>query len=256
MLSHRLIARLDIKGPNVVKGIQMEGLRVVGKPDELAQRYANSGAHELLYIDTVASLYGRNQLETLIEETAERVFVPITVGGGIADVQSVAGLLRAGADKVAVNKAALERPQLIREIADQYGSQAICISIAAKRRGDWWECYVDAGRQPTGADAVTWAQEAVALGAGEILVTSIDRDGMMKGADMALLAAIGPLPVPLVYGGGVANAQQARECIAAGADAVAIGAALHYGRTTLLEVQHELDQVNIPHAGHAAGAPA
>src|SRR3990167_9203573 len=154
----RLIARLDIKGSNVVKGVQMEGLRVVGKPEEMAQRYAESGADEILYIDTVASLYGRNQLEALLEKTCENVFVPITVGGGIGSVQDARRLFNAGADKVAINTAALKRHALINEMASHFGSQAVVVSIEAKRVGGRreWESYIDNGRQKTGVDVGRW----------------------------------------------------------------------------------------------------
>ena len=250
MLLPRLIARLDIKGPNVVKGIHFEGLRVMGKPAEMAERYANQGAHELLYIDTVASLYGRNQLETLIQETAERVFIPITVGGGISDCKSVNRLLRSGADKVAVNTAALKRPELIRELADQFGSQAITVSIQVKRRTDGaasgkYEAYAECGRQRTEYDAVQWGCEAVRLGAGEILLTSIDRDGTMKGCDLDLICAL-RLPVPVVAGGGIGTVQHVNDALSAGADAVAIGSALHYNKLTFAEVEHGITKSNFP----------
>ena len=239
MLSHRIIARLDIKGPNVVKGIHFEGLRIVGKPAILAERYANQGAHEILYIDTVASLYGRNQLETLIQETSERVFVPITVGGGIADCESVNRLLRAGADKVAINTAALKRPELIRELAQEFGSQAITVSIQAKRNngeaGEYY-CYAECGRERAGQDVRDWAAHCCELGAGEILITSIDRDGTLRGPDLELIAALKDLPVPIVYGGGIGSVSDSLKCIGTGADAIAIASALHYDKLTIGEI--------------------
>jgi cyclase len=174
----RIIARLDIKGPNVVKGIHMEGLRVIGKPEELANAYAEAGADELLYIDTVASLYGRNQLAALLSRTVEDVFIPITVGGGVKSRADVKRLLDAGADKVAINTAAIRDPALIRECADHYGAQAVVVSIEAKRQPlGGWECYTDNGREKTGKDVLLWAEEAISLGAGEILLTSIDQEG-------------------------------------------------------------------------------
>src|SRR3990167_6351053 len=188
----RLIARLDIKGASVVKGVQMEGLRVVGKPEEMAKRYAEAGADEILYIDTVASLYGRNQLEALLEKTCEEVFVPITVGGGIKSVADARRLFNAGADKIAINTAALKRPDLINEMADKYGSQAVGVSIEAKRVSGGWECYTDNGRERTGVDAVVWADRSVSNGAGELLLTSVDRDGTRRGFDTELVAAIAP----------------------------------------------------------------
>jgi cyclase len=234
----RLIARLDIKGSNVVKGVQMEGLRVVGKPEEMAQRYAESGADEILYIDTVASLYGRNQLEALLEKTVESVFVPITVGGGIASIQDARRLFNAGADKIAVNTAALKRPALVNELAAHFGSQAVVVSIEAKRAGNGWEAYMDNGRQRTGRDAVTWAEDAVRRGAGEILITSVDRDGTRRGFDIDLYATIAPsLPVPVTASGGCGSLEHLKAVLLAGADAVAVGAALHYNRVSFKDMR-------------------
>lgn len=226
----RIIARLDIKGPNVVKGIQMEGLRVVGKPEALASKYAQT-MDELLYIDTVATLYGRNQLHGLLESTCEEVFIPITVGGGIKDVASVKAILRAGADKVAINTAAIQRPRLIPEVVDACGSQALVVSIEAKKTSGGWEAYTDNGRERTGRDAVKWAFEAVRLGAGEILLTSVDRDGTCKGMDVDLIRAVAPnVPVPVTACGGCGSVEHFRQALEAGrADAVAVGAALHRG---------------------------
>lgn len=238
----RLIARLDIKGANVVKGVQMEGLRVVGKPEEMAERYAKSGADEILYIDTVASLYGRNQLEALLEKTCLEVFVPITVGGGIASIQDARRLLNAGADKIAVNTAALKRPELINELADHFGRQAVVVSIEAKRVNGGWECYTDNGRNHAGRDAVGWGNDAVRRGAGELLVTSVDRDGTRKGCDVELIAAIAPrVPVPVTASGGLGSLEHLRNVLVEGkADAVAVGSALHYGKVTFEEMRRSV----------------
>ncbi len=235
----RLIARLDVKGPNVVKGIRMEGLRVMGKPADLARKYAQDSV-ELLYIDTVASLYGRNQLTGLLEETVHDVFVPVCVGGGIQSTADVLRLLRAGADKVAINTAAIKRPSLIEEIADRAGSQALVVSIQAKSVGRGWEAYTDNGRERTGKDAVAWAFEAVGLGAGEILLTSVDRDGTRKGFDLALIEALKEIPVPVIACGGMGSVEDAREVLDAGADAVACASVLHYGQLTIKEIQDGL----------------
>ena len=230
----RLIARLDIKGENVVKGYQMEGLRVVGKPAELARRYAED-ADELLYIDTVASLYGRNQLERVLEETTEDVFIPITVGGGIRTREDVRRLLAAGADKVAINTAALRNPELIRDCAQHFGSQAIVASIEAKRTPGGWEALAENGRERTGVDALAWAKEAVALGAGELLITSVDRDGTRRGFDVDLIARIAPeVSVPVIACGGMGRIEHLREVLERGrADAVAMASVLHSGRFTI-----------------------
>jgi len=234
----RLIARLDIKGNKVCKAIQFEGLRVVGDPVEMAERYANEGADELIFIDMVSSLYGRNQSEALLSKVVDRVFVPITVGGGIGSVQEARRLFNAGADKIAVNTAAIKRPALINELAEHFGSQAVVVSIEAKRVNDGWECYTDNGRNKTGIDAVSWAAEAIRLGAGEILVTSIDRDGTRKGFDVDLVKNIAPNPTPVTASGGMGTLGHLKDVLVRGkADAVAVASALHYGKVTLAEMR-------------------
>lgn len=235
MLLHRFFARLDIKGPNVVKGVCMEGLRVIGTPGELARRYVQ-GCMELLYIDTVASLYGRNQLEGLLRDTVRNVFVPITVGGGIKSLYDVRRLLNAGADVVAINTAAIKRPELISEISNVCGRQAVCVSIEAKKTSQGWECYAENGRERTGRDVVTWAREAVERGAGELLITSVDRDGTMTGFDMDLMRAVGTLPVPIIVGGGAGRREDVTQLYAAGIAGAACGAALHYNKFTVKEI--------------------
>lgn len=232
MLAYRILARLDIKGKNLIKPCQFEGLRVVGNPAQFAKKYADEGADELLYIDTVASLYGRNQLESLIEETIEEVFIPLTVSGG-----ATWNLLRAGADRIALNTAAIKEPHCITELADKCGSQAITVSIEAKRKNGGWEAYTDCGRIPSGKNAIQWAKEAVELGAGEILITSIDRDGTRKGPDLDLLASI-DVDVPVIYSGGI-RLQDVR-AVAELSDGMAIGASLHYGDCTIAQVKDAL----------------
>lgn len=234
MSLRRFFARLDIKGQNVVKGVRMEGLRVVGKPEDLAKRYAQDCA-ELLYIDTVATLYGRNQLDGLLERTTKEVFVPITVGGGIKTLADVRRLLCAGADVVAINTAAIKRPELITEVANVCGNQAICVSIEAKKTSQGWECYTDNGRERTGKDVLTWAKEAVDRGAGEILITSVDRDGTLQGFDMDLMKAVGRLPVHVIASGGAGSLEHLEKCYEAGFG-VACGAALHHNKFTVQEV--------------------
>lgn len=250
----RIIARLDVKGQNVVKGVQMEGLRVIGQPEELAKRYAAEGADELLYMDTVASLYGRNQLASLLSRTVEDVFIPITVGGGIKSRADVKRLLDSGADKVAINTAALRDPSLINECADYYGSQAIVISIEAKRKPmGGWECYGDHGREKSGRDVLLWAREAVSCGAGEILLTSVDRDGTRKGFDLDLIRSVGRLGVPLSVCGGMGKMDHALEALGAGASAVVTASALHYGLVTFKEMhdvlRREFAAGKLRHAG-------
>jgi cyclase len=250
----RVIARLDIKGPNVVKGIHMEGLRKIGNPQTLAEKYANEGADELLYLDTVASLYGRNQLEDLLERTTERVFIPVTVGGGISSLADVQRLLNAGADKIAVNTAAIRRPRLLNEISDRYGNQCLVVSIEAKRTANGWECYTDCGRERTGVAAVNWALEACQRGAGELLVTSIDQDGTMKGMDYELIAQIGPhIDIPVVLCGGCSSVDHVRSAVAYGSDAIALASALHYNRITFEELRNVATEKQFPHEGSETG---
>ena len=236
----RLIPRLDIKGPNVIKGIHLEGLRVVGDPQEFARRYYEQGADELLYVDVVASLYGRNSLHEIVRSTARDVFVPLTVTGGVRCVEDVKELLRSGADKVGINTAATKRPELIRDVARKFGSQCMVLSIEAKSVGPRrWEAYTDNGRERTGMDVVEWAQRGVELGAGEILLTSVDREGTREGFDIELVAAVAnTVPVPVIASGGMGRLSDVADVALRGqADAVAMADVLHYGRLTLLEVK-------------------
>src|SRR6478609_312410 len=187
----RLIPRLDIKGPNLIKGIHLEGLRKIGDPQEHARRYYEQGADELIYMDIVASLYGRNSLVDIISRTARDVFIPMTVGGGVRSVDDVRELLRAGADKVAINTAAVRRPELITEVSQAFGSQCMVLSIEAKRTtGGKWTAYTDNGREHTGLDVVEWARRGVELGAGEIMLTSVDQEGTRKGFDVELVRQV------------------------------------------------------------------
>ncbi|HEY5944412.1 MAG TPA: imidazole glycerol phosphate synthase cyclase subunit [Kofleriaceae bacterium] len=231
----RVIARLDIKAPNLVKGIHLEGLRVIGDPAEHAVRYYQQGADEVVYIDIVASLYERNNLTDLVARTASEIFVPLTVGGGVRTVEDINGLLRAGADKVAINTAAVRRPALITEAARSFGSQAIVGSIEAKRRpGGGWEAYTDNGREKTGLDVIDWAHKLVELGAGEVLLTSVDMEGTRKGFDLELVRALGrKLPVPVIACGGAGNIDHVVQAVRAGADAVAIAGLFHYKTETV-----------------------
>jgi cyclase len=244
MLNTRIIARLDIKGKNVVKGIHFEGLRVMGNPMELAKKYSN--AHELLYIDTVASLYGRNQLTELLRRTSDEIFIPTTVGGGIKSVQDATRLFNAGADKITINTFALCQPSIINILSSRFGVQAISVSIQAKRVNGGWICYGDNGREPTSRGMAEYCQEVVALGAGEILLTSIDKDGTMSGPDLDLIRSI-KVDVPLVYSGGIATVQHAIDALDAGADAICIGSALHYNKLKIEEIEDGINQIKFPH---------
>jgi cyclase len=227
----RIIPRLDIKGENLVKGIHLEGLRVLGKPERFARDYYEQGADELLYIDIVASLYGRNSLAHIVERTSREIFIPLTVGGGLRTIDDIRAILRAGADKVALNTAAVQRPELVAEAARRFGSSTIVVSIEAIRRRDGsWEAYTDNGRCPTGLDACEWAVRAAELGAGEILLTSIDREGTGEGFDLELTRRVAAsVPIPVIACGGAGTAGHVRDVIEDGdADAVAVASILHY----------------------------
>jgi cyclase len=243
----RLIARLDIKAPNLVKGINFEGLRVIGNPAEHALRYYADGADELLYIDIVASLYGRNSLTDLVERTAAQIFVPLTVGGGIRSVEDIQKLLRAGADKVAINTAAVARPELLREAAHVFGSQCIVLSVEAKKTGpSTWEAYTDNGREKTGLNAVDWIRRAVDLGAGEVLLTSVDCEGARRGLDLELIEAVAPhISVPLIASGGAGSAEHISSALAARADAVAVASLLHYKQESVQSMKTKLQALGI-----------
>lgn len=254
----RVIPRLDIKGPNVVKGVRLEGLRVVGDPQELAARYYAAGADELLYMDIVASLYGRNSVLEIIERAARSIFVPLTVGGGLRTLEDIGKALRAGADKVAVNTAAIKNPSFVAEAARKFGSQCIVVSIEAKRQAPGhWEALTDNGRERTGVDALTWAHKAAELGAGEILLTSVDQEGTRKGYDMALIARLArSLPVPVIACGGAGSPEDAAAVASdGGADAVSLAAILHGGRNTIAQVKDALAQRGVAVRG-VVPAPA
>jgi cyclase len=227
----RIIPRLDIKGPNLVKGIHFEGLRVLGKPEDFARHYYEHGADELVYMDAVASLYGRNSLLDIVERTSREIFIPLTVGGGLRSIDDIRAVLRAGADKVSINTAAIARPALVTEASRAFGSSTIVVSIEAQRSaGGHYEAYVNYGRDRTEVDAIEWAVRAAELGAGELMITSINRDGTRKGFDLELVRRVAEsVPVPVVAGGGAGRLQDVVDVIAQGkADAVALATILHY----------------------------
>ena len=245
----RLIARLDIKGPNLIKGVHLEGLRVIGEPNNFARRYYAQGADELIYIDCVASLYGRNSLSEIVQRAAQDVFIPMTVGGGIRTVDDATQLLRCGADKVAVNTGAVANPYLISDIAQRFGSQCMVLSVEAKRIASGrWNAFTDNGREDSGLDVVDWIKRAVALGAGEILLTSVDQEGTRKGFDLELLRAVtSEVSVPVIASGGMGSTGHLLDVVRDGkADGVAMADILHYGRATFADMRR---------AAHAAGIP-
>jgi cyclase len=238
--SLRLIARLDIKGPNLIKGIHLEGLRVLGSPNDYALKYYKQGADELIYMDCVASLYGRNHLGDIIQEAAKDIFIPMTVGGGIRSIENVRAILRSGADKVAINTAAVADSKIISDVARQFGSQCMVLSIEAKKIGnERWEVLTDNGRERTGLDVVEWAKLCVSNGAGEVLLTSVDREGTRKGFDIELVNAVSSaINVPVIASGGMGKPEDLLSVvIEGGADAVAMADILHYKRAEICDIR-------------------
>lgn len=248
MLAKRIIPCLDVRHGRVVKGTRFVDLRDAGDPVELAQRYDREGADEIAFLDIAASAEGRRTMVDIVERTAERVFIPLTVGGGIRDIEDIRTLLLAGADKVSINTAAVRDPGLVRRAADRFGSQCIVVAIDAKRRGGSWEVYTHGGRRPTGIDALWWAREVERLGAGEILLTSMDRDGTKQGYDLELTAAVSSsVEVPVIASGGVGTLEHLWEgLVLGGASAVLAASIFHYGAYTVEEVKRYLRRRGVP----------
>jgi cyclase len=247
-LAKRVIPCLDVKDGRVVKGVQFVDLRDAGDPVEAALAYDAQGADELVFLDITASHEARRIMLDVVRRTAEGVYMPLTVGGGVRDVADVRTLLRAGADKVSLNTSALQRPEVIREAAERFGSQCIVVAIDARREDGHWGVYTHGGRRPAGRDAIEWAQEAVALGAGEILLTSMDRDGTKDGYDLALTRAISDgVPVPVIASGGVGSLEHLREGLTEGhADAVLAASIFHFGTHTIPEAKRYLRDHGVP----------
>ena len=240
--------RLDVKGPNIVKGIHTEGLRVVGNPRDLALRYYAEGADEIIYMDIVASLYQRNLDFELLRQVSDGIFIPFTVGGGIRSINDINNALRSGADKVAINTYAIHHPEFLKEAAEKFGSQCIVLSVEAKKIGDsQWEAYTDGGREHTGIDAIEWIKKALDLGVGEILITSIDRDGTRKGYELELVQAITNFAhVPVIVHGGASTMESAEKVIRDGlADAIAAGSVFHYSDFKINDLKKYLSERNI-----------
>ena len=235
----RFIARLDLKGPNLIKGVHLEGLRVLGNPQEYAQKYYQEGIEELIFIDIVASLYGRSKLVDIIKDAASNIFVPLTVGGGVRTLNDVDDLLRSGADKIAINTFAVNNPSFIEEVAKRFGSQCMVASIEAKSISNQkWEVYTESGRETTGLDVIDWVKTCVDLGAGEILLTSIDREGTRRGFETDLISSVtNSINIPVIASGGYGHTRDIPEAINAGASAIAIADALHYERVTVKELK-------------------
>jgi len=245
----RIIPKLEVKGAHLIKGIHLEGLRVVGTPEEAALKYYREGADELIYMDIVASLYQRDNLLDVVRRTAQQAFIPLTVGGGVRSLEDFRTFLRVGADKVAMNTAVVARPQIITEAAEAFGSQCVVVSIEAIRKGPGrWEPYTDSGRTPTGFDAVEWAVKVASLGAGEILLTSIDRDGTCKGYDLELVETITKaVPIPVIASGGAGHPGHVGDAITKGhADAVAVAHVLHFNKFTMTDIKNHLRSSGLP----------
>jgi len=242
MLNVRIIPRLDIKGPNLVKGIHLEGLRVLGKPEVFAKYYYEQGADELFFQDTVASLYDRNSLHDIITKTAKEIFIPLTVGGGLRTLDDIRDVLRAGADKVAINTAAIKNPKFIKEAATKFGSSTIVIAIEAIKEDDGkYYAFTDNGREFSGEEVVQWAQKAEEYGAGELLITSVDKEGTGEGYDIELIHMISnAVNIPVIAHGGAKNPSNIVDAVINGnADAVAIASIFHY--SILKEMQSATD---------------
>jgi len=247
MLTRRLIACLDVRDGRAVKGVQFVQLRDVGDPAELAASYEAQGADEIVFLDISASVEGRSTLLEVARRTAERLFIPLTIGGGVRTADDAARALRAGADKVSINTAGVERPAVYTDCAERFGSQCVVASIDARRENGGWRVVVQGGRTPTELDAIEWARECVRRGAGEILLTSVDRDGGRSGYDLELTRAVSAaVPVPVIASGGAGAAEHLGEALDAGADAVLVAGILHNGETTVSRLKTALANAGHP----------
>lgn len=248
MLAKRIIPCLDIKDGRVVKGVNFVNLRDAGDPVEQARLYDQQGADELVFLDISATQEGRKTTLELVGRVADTVFMPLTVGGGIREVEDMRNLLLAGADKVSVNSAAVRRPEILSEGASRFGAQCIVLAIDARRQGSGWEVYVNGGRIPTGIDALEWAVRGVELGAGEILLTSMDADGTLAGYDIALTRAVaGAVPVPVIASGGAGASSHFAEVLTDGkADAALAASLFHDGKLRIADLKKELQARGVP----------
>ena len=248
MLTNRIIACLDVMDGRVVKGTGFVNLRDAGDPIALAERYEAQGADEIVFLDITATGERRGTLLDLVQRTAERLFIPLTVGGGMRTVDDIASALRAGADKTAINSAAVRHPELLKDVARRFGSQCVVASIDALRKGASWEVYVNGGREPTGLDAIEWAVRCAELGAGEILLTSIDRDGARSGYDIELVSSVAQaVEVPVVASGGAGSARDVVDAFIRGrADAALLAGVLHDNTTDIARVKAALRAARIP----------
>ena len=246
-VAFRVIPKLDIKGPNLVKGVHLEGLRVLVKPEDFARYYYSQGADELIFQDVVASLYGRNSLTEIISKTAKEIFIPLTVGGGIKTVGDISTILRSGADKVSINTAAVQNSKVVEDSSRKFGSQCIVVAIDAKRKDDGWEIFTHGGRNPTGINALEFASKMEKCGAGELLVTSMDKDGTQSGYDIELMQKISSMVnIPVIASGGVGTLDHLVDGIKSGASAVLAASIFHYGTYSVNEAKQYLASKDIP----------
>jgi cyclase len=247
MHKKRIIARIDVKNEFVIKGIHLEGLRKIGDPNTLAIKYYFEGIDEIIFMDAVASLYGRNNLFNIIERACKDVFIPITIGGGIRSINDIELALKSGADKIAINTQAIKNPSIINEASRFYGSQCIVGSIEAKKKGSKWEAYINNGREETGVDVLEWAKQIEQLGVGELLVTSIDQEGTKKGFDLELMESISnSLSIPVIACGGGGNLNHISETfLNTDISAIAIASILHYDHFKIHEIKNHLKKVGI-----------
>lgn len=252
MLAKRIVPCLDVKAGRVVKGVNFVNLRDAGDPVELAQAYNDAGADELVFLDITATHEDRNIIFDVVYRTAEQVFIPLTVGGGIQSLETIKKLLRAGADKISINSSAVRNPDFINAASDRFGAQCIVVAIDARRRSDaanpGWDVFVRGGRENTGLDALAWAKEAEQRGAGELLLTSMDADGTQAGYDLELTRAIAQsVNIPVIASGGAGTCDHIRDALTTGqAEAALLASLLHYGQLTVAEIKNHLAEHNIP----------
>lgn len=252
MLAKRILPCLDVKSGRVVKGVNFVNLRDAGDPVELAQVYNDAGADELVFLDITATHEDRDIIIDVVYRTAEQVFIPLTVGGGIQSLETIKNLLRAGADKVSINSAAVRDPDFINRASDRFGTQCIVVAIDARKRQDpnnpGWDVYVRGGRENTGIDAITWAKETEKRGAGELLVTSMDADGTQAGYDLELTKAIAEaVEIPVIASGGAGNCDHIYQALTEGqAEAALLASLLHYGQLTVAQIKEHLTQHQVP----------
>ena len=240
MRSLRLVARLDIKGPNLIKGVNLEGLKIIGEPNKYALDYYKAGIDELIFMDVVASLYGRNQLSEIIKKATKDVFIPITVGGGIRNINDANDVLRFGADKIAINSAAIKNPKLITDLANKFGSQSVVLSVEAKKiKNDFWEAYSNNGRERSGLNVIDWIKKGISYGAGEILLTSVDQEGTGKGFDMNLINAVLKVTqVPIILSGGLGKINHMIDVVKeTGVEAIAAANVFHTNKISVKEMR-------------------